>query len=81
MRQCGRTTRRRTQQRGVGKIKALRGQARSDLGVAAECALAAFGREPTDDDDSDARAYVGAILLIEALAELNVIRRMLTPKE
>jgi hypothetical protein len=58
----------------------LRAKAHGDLGVAADCVLATFGYELTDDDDT-ARAYTGAILLLEALAEIKVIRKMLTPKD
>jgi len=49
------------------------------VGVAAECLLAAQGYTlPSDDDeraDGDlARAYVGAIMQAEALAEIKALR-------
>jgi len=51
-------------------------------GVAAYCVLTLLGRELSDSPNEDARAYVGAILLVEAFQELRQIRRLLTaPKE
>ena len=80
--ECGCRARRRAKRGGVGKIVALRAKARGgDLGVAADCVLATFGFELTEDDDVTARACVGAFVLLEALAELKVIRLMLTPKD
>lgn len=68
---------------GVGKIAELRGEAQRDLGVAAECLLAALGRD-FDESVTDAemvRAYVGAVLLANGLSELTRIRKLLTAPE
>jgi hypothetical protein len=43
--------------------------------------LAALGKEDARTDAQHARAYVGALLLVEAVRELRTIRKMLTPKE
>jgi hypothetical protein len=40
-----------------------------------------MGREESDDDADHVRAYVGAVLLAEGLAELKNIRKLLTAKE
>jgi hypothetical protein len=41
--------------------------------------LTALGREPSGEIvEEDARAYVGAMLIVEAFAELRNIRRLLT---
>lgn len=65
----------------IGKITALRREAHGDLGVAAACLLAAFGAEDFESDAAEARAYVGAILVAEAVHELKNVRRLLTPKD
>jgi hypothetical protein len=45
--------------------------------------LAALGRKASGFESEDARAYVGAMLLVEAVTELRIIRKALTtpPKE
>lgn len=49
------------------------------MGVAAECVLTALGREVYESESEEVRAYVGAMLLVEAVGELRNIRRLLTP--
>jgi hypothetical protein len=45
----------------------------------ASCLLAAFGPdEPSEDVGPEARAYVGALRLLEALEDLRLIRMVLT---
>jgi hypothetical protein len=39
--------------------------------------LAALNRQPVDSDDEQSRIVVGALLVIEAFAELQNIRRLL----
>jgi hypothetical protein len=44
--------------------------------------LAALGRTASEGESENARAYVGAMLFVEAIAELRNIRKLLTaPKE
>jgi hypothetical protein len=44
--------------------------------------LAALGRDEIEEVDGEARAYVGALLFLEAVDELRKIRRLLTaPKD
>jgi hypothetical protein len=64
-----------------GKIVELRGKARGDHGVAAMCLLAALGRAEPENTDQAARQYTGAVLMAEAIADLRLIRLMLTPKK
>jgi hypothetical protein len=45
------------------------------------CLLAALGHEPSESDNDEARAYAGALLLLEGLNELRNIRRSLSPKQ
>jgi hypothetical protein len=40
-----------------------------------------MGREEIESDPERARAYVGATILADAIHELRLIRRLLTPKE
>lgn len=54
----------------------MRAQARDDLGVAAECLLAARGFRATDNDEQTARAYVGAIAEVEAFENAKLLRQM-----
>lgn len=56
----------------------MRARTKQDAGLAAECLLAMQGRIPDEDDDDvtdTARAYVGAIMVAEGLAELKQLRR------
>jgi hypothetical protein len=44
--------------------------------------LAALGREVHEEDGEHVRAYVGALLIVEAVQELKNIRKLLTaPKD
>jgi hypothetical protein len=43
--------------------------------------LAALGREDAPTDAQHVRAFVGALVIVEGLAELRTIRKMLTPKD
>lgn len=68
---------------GSGEIVELRGRARSDLGVAAECLRSLFTAKD-EGDESDAeivREMTGAVLLAEGLHDLRIIRKALTKKE
>jgi hypothetical protein len=59
----------------------LRAEAKHRIGVVAECLLAAQGYRFTDTDDDDdddgtiARAYAGACIQAEAIAELKALRK------
>jgi hypothetical protein len=55
----------------------LRAEAKHKIGVVAECLLAAQGYRFTDDDDDAtiARAYAGACIEAEALAEIKALRK------
>lgn len=53
---------------------------KTEAGLAAECLLAVQGHTLTDDDDDHgegelARAFVGALMQAEALAEIRALRR------
>jgi hypothetical protein len=71
---------RRPRRGGGGKITELRALARRDAGLASACLLAALGTQPESDNET-ARAYVGALIMVEAADDLRVIRKLLTPKE
>jgi len=74
---------RRVQSRGgQRKIEELRKLARDEAGVAAACLLAAMGKDVHPTEAATARAYVGALLILECHTELQRIRKALTaPKE
>ncbi len=44
----------------------------------AECLLAALGREETENEAENVRAYVGAVHLAEGLLELRALRKAWT---
>lgn len=74
--------RRRAARRARGKIVALRAEAGRDVGVGAECLLELLGVEPAEDNEqAQARAYTGALMIAQALRELVNIRKLLTAPE
>lgn len=73
-----RRARRRADRRAAKKLTKLRAEARDDLGVAARCVLAALNREEFESVAEEARAYVGAITIVEIARELRIIRTALT---
>lgn len=64
-------------ERRRGKIEALRRRAREDGGTAAACLLTALGYEESEGDHEHARAYVGALMIIEFMQDLRIIRKAL----
>jgi hypothetical protein len=46
----------------------------------AACLLAAIGTQDLETDAELARAHAGALLIAEAMHELTLIRKLLTPK-
>jgi hypothetical protein len=53
-------------------------QARREDGLAAQCLLAALGTRVSGEGLETARAYVGALYLLEAMAELKALRKAMT---
>lgn len=53
-------------------------QARRNDGLAAQCLLAALGTRVSGEGLETQRAYVGALYLLEGLAELRALRRAMT---
>lgn len=59
---------------GLGKIAELRRETRDRTIVAAECLLAALGFEEQDEPDArTARAYVGALLVVEHMRKVEAL--------
>ena len=63
------------------KIIRLRGQAKEDLGLAAELLLAALGRGEFSTQAEEERAVAGGTLLAEGLRDLRVLRDAHTKRD
>lgn len=62
-----------------GKIEDLRSAARRHDAVAAQAVLEVLGYEEDDQSvGSTARAWVGALIIVEVWRELTLIRRIIT---
>jgi hypothetical protein len=46
--------------------------------MAARCLLVAMGHEETELDEREAQAFVGALMFVEAMRDLHIIRKVLT---
>jgi hypothetical protein len=56
----------------------MRASARRDGAVAAACLLAALGFTENDNDERTARAYTGALAMLEAFADIRGLLRAWT---
>lgn len=72
----------RHQQGTRGKVTELWNQARSDLGRAADCLSAAFGRTSADQtEDEELEAYVGWMIVADGIHNIRLLRELWTPKK